>query len=236
MKKFIKIIFIITVCFLLAACNRVNDNNESALTIDPGAPGVPVERPPEFGGIEWPESGFYFTLTDEEQAVYERFLVELSTDVFAGLSPISVAKISIQAGIDGEWEAEWYSHSPTGMGRTKEDAYAMHREDIELFSIDTRRSQANWAFPFIDYATVLERGNEVTLIFHAVPNPDGDPEFYFVDTITPFTLIRNDRGIWEVRFRPHAMDDDLMDEIEGMLGELKETWTELMERIGISVG
>ncbi|MCL2564852.1 MAG: phage portal protein [Defluviitaleaceae bacterium] len=244
MKKFIKIIFVTTICLLLvtlAACGRNEETAENAphqgMVIDPGAPGQPVELipvpPEEYRDIEWPISGFYFTLTDEEQAVYERFLAELSTDVFEGLSPISVAKISIEAGINGEWEAEFYSFSQDGLERTKDEWRQMHERDIVMFDIYTRRIQANWMFPFIDYAVVLERGNMATLVFHAAPDPEVEPEFHFVDTITAFSLIRNDRGIWEVLFRPTSISDELMTELEGMAPELTQAWYELVERIGL---
>ena len=247
MKKFIKIIFIITVCFLLAACNRENNNNGNGAEgsadphpsmIDPGAPlqlvEDPRDQPPDEPiPIEWPPSGFYFTLTDEERMVYERLITELSTDVYEGLSPISVAKVFIQAGIDGEWEAEFYSFSTEGLERTKEEWQMQHELDIQWFTIDSRRGLANWAFPFIDYAVVIDRGNMATLVFHSVPEPEGTPEFHFVDTLHVFTLVRNDRGIWEMRFQPHVLDDELAEIIDEMIDELMQAWDELADRKGL---
>jgi len=224
--SFIKIPLIIAGCFLLVACGTTpdtdpdNDTNatESIATIPtptpaphqgmmpaPQEPIQQMEPPDEPIPDLFPPSGYYFTLTAEEQAAYERLKAELTTDVFYGLSPISVAKITIQAGIDGEWEAEFVAHNAESMERTREEWYEQHRVDMLWSDIASRRSLANWVFPFIDDAEVLidEEGGRALLLFDSVPDPDDGP---YAETLHFFHLVRSDTGIWEARFRWHSME------------------------------
>lgn len=225
MKKIIIIALTLTICLIITACGRTSDNDyDDTNAAEPVAAIPATPPPPPHQGMLpappapvpqdaipdeplpdlFPPSGYYFTLTAEEQAAYERLKAELSTDVFYGLSPISVAKIYIQAGIDGEWEAEFAAYNPDSLERTREEFYESHRIDIERFDIASRRSLANWAFPFIDDAEVIIDGDRALLIFLSVPDPELGPDAE--GDIQFLNLIRNDAGIWEMRFRPHAME------------------------------
>lgn len=226
MRKFMKLTLFLFTLFMLAACRPGADE----ITIDPGPvrpvqphdamivppadPTVPqqvTEPPAEPLGDYFPPSGYYFTLTPEEEAVFERLKTELSTDVFEGLSPISVMKIAVMAGITGEWRAEFAAFNYASVqeaGSSLEAWESLHGIDLQWADIASRRSMANWVFPRIDEGFVLERGNRAVVVFYTVPDPEEleiDPDFPGV--LTTMNLIRNDRGIWEVMFRPHIMDD-----------------------------
>jgi len=227
-KKIIKIALVLAIASMVAACGTAPENGNGE-TAAPPEPAVTTPPPPHQGMIPpavdplqpiqqttppdepipdlFPPSGYYFTLTAEERAAYERLVAELSTDAFYGLSPISVAKIYIQAGIDGEWEAEFIAHNQESMRMTREDWQELHEVDQEWSVIESRQSLANWVFPFLDDAEVIIDGDRATLHFYSVPDPEElefDPDFPGEPHV--FNLIRNDRGIWEARFRPHAFD------------------------------
>jgi len=221
MKKLIKIILMVAVLFALAACGTANDNANGEDTtvletpapaphpslipapVDPNAPPQIEQRPDLF-----PDLGYRFTLTAEEDAVYQRLLTELSTDVFEGLSPTSVIKVYINAGINGEAEAEWNTFSPVGRTASLGEWVEMSRIDELEEDIASRRSMANIVFGRIDEGIELERDGRAIVVFYSVPDPDeleDDPDFPGV--LHTFSTLRNDRGIWEVMFIPHAMDD-----------------------------
>jgi len=220
MKKFIKITSILAISFLIAACNTTSDNdypNETNVVETPNVTPAPhpgltpqpdptpiqqTEPPDEPIPDMFPYSGYHFTLTAEEREIYERFIVELNTDLFYGLSPISVTKIYIQAGIEGEWEAEFYAHNQESMETTKEEFYEQHRIDMQWSVLESRQSAANWFFPFIDDGEVIIEEDRAVVVFHSVPEPDVPLEHQ--DTLHVMNLIRNDAGIWEMRFRPHV--------------------------------
>ena len=220
MKKIIKVSLVIATAFLIAACNTAGNNSEGGEISVPPVSNTPAQPPhqamvPTLEPVQqmtppdepipdlFPPSGFYFTLTEEERAAYERLKAELTTDAFYGLSPISVAKIYVQAGIDGEWEAEWTAHNYESMEVTKEEFYDQHLIDMMWSEIASRQSLANWVFPFIDDAEVFIEGNRAMIVFDSVPEPDVPEEHQ--DTLHVFNLIKNDAGIWEMRFRPHAI-------------------------------
>jgi len=223
MKKIIKLILTVSIITLLAACGA----EEPAAAADPGPEQLPVPNPimitqptdpnepvrltePPDEPIEdlFPPSGYTFTLTEKEEAVLGQLITELNTDVFERLSPISVMKIFVEAGIRGEWEAEFSAFSQEDLETTKAEWEELNGVDLEWFVIESRRSLANWVFPRIDDALVLERGNRAVVVFFSIPNPEDleeDPDF--PGELHVMSLLQNNRGIWEVRFRPHAMDE-----------------------------
>jgi len=225
MKKFIIIASILAISLFIVACNTGSDNDIGAQDLTPNVttqaptptpqphPGMtaptevePVQQtePPDEPIADlFPASGYYFTLSAEERYIYERFLVELDTSLFYGLSPISVAKIYIQAGIDGEWEAEFYAHNQASMEVTKQEFYENHVADMQWSVLESRQSLANWVFPFIEEAEIIVDGERALLVFYSVPEPDFPEEYQ--DLLHVLNLLMNDDGVWEMRFRPHAL-------------------------------
>jgi len=225
MKKFIIIASILAISLFVTACNREPDYYENgtepeqnvtaqappiqlqphpAMTAPANIEPVQQTEPPDEPFDDFvPPSGYHFTLSAEERDIYERFLVELDTTIFYGLSPISVAKIYIQAGIDGEWEAEFYAHNQDSMEVTKQEFYEHHLVDLEWFVIESRRSLADWAFPFIDDAEIFIDDDRALLVFYSVPDPDFPAEEQ--DLLHFMNLLMNEDGIWEMRFRPHTL-------------------------------
>jgi len=233
MKKFIVIVSILVLGLLIAGCNTgENDNGSNGTTAADSStaisqmPAVPsphpamqapqqveptrvTEPPAEPIADLFPVSDYYFTLTAEERAIYEQFLVALDPALLYGLSPISVTKLYVQAGIDGEWEAEFYMHNLASMEVTKEQFYENHLIDMQWSVLESRQSLANWVFPHIDDATIVEVEDDwVVVVFDSVPEPDVPLEHQ--DTLHIMNLYRNEDGIWQMRFRPHAflVDED----------------------------
>jgi len=230
MKKFIVIVLLLSLGLLVTACNRGSDNDNADEVFSPNVAATPqppapqphpgMTAPANIDPIQqttppdepipdlFPASGYYFTLSAEERYIYERFLVELDTSLFYGLSPISVAKIYVQAGIDGEWEAEFYAHNQASMEVTKQQFFENHIIDTEWSVLESRQSLANWVFPFLEDAEVLIDGDRALLVFYSVPEPDFPVEYQ--DLLHVLNLIMNDDGVWEMRFRPHLLllDDE----------------------------
>jgi len=226
MKKFIVIASILAMSLFFTACNTepedYENGTEPAQNITAQVPPQPhpgmtapanvdpvqqMEPPDEPIADLFPVSDYVFALNAEERYIYERFLAELDTSLFYGLSPISVAKIYIQAGIDGEWEAEFYAHNQASMEVTKQEFYENHVIDMQWSVLESRQSLANWVFPFLDDAEIHVDGNRALLIFYSVPEPDFPIEYQYL--LHVMNLLMNEDGVWEMRFRPHAL---LLDE------------------------
>ena len=233
MNKFLKTMVALTFCIMLAACS----SKDGKVIEEPGASPLPSTNPvmvptptmtpdttppDEPNPNNYPPAWHLFTLTDEENAVYERLKAELTTDVFEGLSPISVAKIYVQCGIDAEWEAEYICHSKIGLPVSLEDWHQQHIEDLAWSVIESRKDLADWQFALIDDSEVKINGDEAVIIYHSTPfmdmevpstEPGGEPEYVMVEptqedieeTYNEFHLIKNEKGIWEVRYRPFTI-------------------------------
>jgi len=231
MKKFVVIVSILALGLLIAGCNTGENDNVSngtaaaesstAITQMPAVPAphpamqapqqvepTPITEPPDEPIPDlFPASGYYFTLTSEERAIYEQFLAELDPALLYGLSPISVTKLYIQAGIDGEWEAEFYMHNLASMEVTKEQFHENHLIDMQWSVLESRQSLANWVFPHIDDAEIgFVEDDWAVVVFESVPEPDVPLEFQ--DLLHIMNLYRNEDGIWQMRFRPHAFLTD----------------------------
>ena len=232
MNKFLKTLAALAFCVMLAACNSegekvIEEPNPSPAPIDvmvvQPSIGPDTTPPQEPNPNNYPPAWYEFSLTDEENAVYEKLKTELTTDVFEGLSPISVAKIYVQCGVDAEWEAEYTCHSKIGLPVSKEDWHQQHIEDLAWSVVESRKDLAHWQFALIDDGEIKITGDEATIIYHSTPfmdmevpskEPGGEPEYVMVEpteeeieaTYNEFHLIKNEKGIWEVRYRPHMLD------------------------------
>ena len=232
MNKFSKTIAAFALCIMLAGCSS---SGEKVLeTPDPSPtpfPGMVVDTTPTMSTTPpdepiddlYPPAWYSFELNAEENTAYERLKAELTTDVFEGLSPISVAKIYVKAGIDGEWEAEYTCHSQIGMPISKEEWHQQHIEDLAWSVLSSRKSLADWQFALIDDGEIVIKGDEATIIYHSTPFVEeeippadqGDiPDYIMLEpteeeileTYNEFHMIKNEKGIWEVRYRPHVQD------------------------------
>lgn len=180
MKKFKIIVSVSLLSLFATACTTTNETvNDSNLV---------TEQREENEDM----SEYIFNLTEEEQIVYENLKEELSTSVLEGINPFSIAKIHIQAGIDGEWEAEYAMFSEQGREMTLEE-WGMYYED-ERSEADQSNlvSLANSRFSLIDEGTFVDISEtEAYILFTDIYNEE-----------LVFRFIRNDDGIWEVRFHP----------------------------------
>jgi len=239
MNKFRKTLAAFALCVMLAGCNSSGEKVLESASPSPSPSSLPsastnpnmmapeVQQqttPPDEPIIDlYPPAWHKFELTAEENAAYERLKAELNTDVFEGLSPISVAKIYVKAGIDGEWEAEYVCHSPIGFPLSAEDWHQQHIEDLAWSVLESRKSLADWQFALIDDGEVEITGDEAVIIYHSTPyfeeevpsEVEGEaPDIIVIEpaeedileTYNEFHMIKNEKGIWEVRFRPHLID------------------------------
>ena len=234
MNKFYKTVAAFALCVMLAACSSsdgkvIEEPSPSPSPVPNDVMVVPPsiapsnERPSEPIEDLYPPAWFKFELSADEQTAYDRLKAELTTDVFEGMSPISVAKVYIQAGVDGEWEAEYTCHSQVGMPMSKEDWHQQHIEDLAWSVLESRKSLADWQFALIDDGEIVIEGDEATIIYFSTPYIESevpstvageDPDIIIVEpiqeeieaTYNEFHMIKNEKDIWEVRYRPHLID------------------------------
>lgn len=145
-----------------------------------------------------PIEKYTFKLSEEEIQIYSNLKDTLSTSVLKNVSPFSIAKIHIQAGIDGEWEVEHAMFSQLGLERTLEEwiEYIENEraqiEDISGNFEEHIRVIANETFALLEKGDFIEYSEtEAHIIFK---NIFGDP--------MSFRFIKNQYGIWEVSYSP----------------------------------
>jgi len=209
--KIVKIVFIASLCAMLislAACNA----GEPPAPTPPPAPPI-VETPPELPLLEdvdiemtapmaddWafdidnPESPFYlpaigrFGLTESELAYYAEYIRTGDLAALYGVAPMSVLKLWIQAGIEGQiYEEFQLFHPDTLYGETFEEYYFMNMSDGMEATQRVRQRFADIFFAQLEDGDIVEQGNRTIISF--------DTE---IGERLTLTLRLSDDGIWLV--------------------------------------
>ncbi|EDL65915.1 RNA polymerase sigma factor SigX [Bacillus sp. SG-1] len=129
-----------------------------------------------------------FTLTDEEQEIYEKFLLDFNEEHLRSLDPISIAKLYIYADAENNQEAvyELYTDKEGHVQWTKE-------EHIQMF--ETRERSAE---EILDAYNGLPDGE-------FLEDEDGESgyiKFYNANGMMGFQMIKDEDGIWNVSYMP----------------------------------
>lgn len=201
MKKNIKQMKVLAVAFLLAlglsACSgKASEKNSPSPSPTPDSSMIskPSEKPLE---NLVPDSGEVFSLTEEEQQLYDKFKENKDMSLFKDVNPISIAKVNIMLGVNGEWESEYAMfYKEDGMKTSLEEYKQMYEKREKESAPGEVQSYANWYFPFIDKGEFKVDGNNGVIIFHQVP-VDGEE-----DAEVNFHMVKDANGIWWIRENP----------------------------------
>jgi hypothetical protein len=131
-----------------------------------------------------------FTLTPDEEVIYQKFLQDLDEKNLKGLNPISIAKLYVQAQIDKRYDAEYalYTDREGFVLWTKEDDEKIPERDRGTIV------QALTTFNNIDAGSFISDGEYGGYIeYEASKNADAK---------SGFKMIKDEDGIWNVAFMP----------------------------------
>jgi hypothetical protein len=123
------------------------------------------------------------TLTSEEREIYNKFSLDLKEEHLKNLSPLSIAKLYINAGLERKYEVEYALYTD------RKNYVRWSKEDHMKFPDSDRlnKSIAETIYRGIEQATFKQKNDfEGTLIY----NNKG------------FQLIKDEDGIWNVGFMP----------------------------------
>ncbi len=135
---------------------------------------------------------FPFTLSEDEQKVFDTYVKDLDISIFKDVPEKSIFKIFIECGVTGSWEAEYGMFSSEGITMTKEEWGQLNETDITELDIKTRKSFAEAAFSLSDKGRLYPLDDKVSYLEFKSPQ-DEKYEFYF---------IKNADGIPLVKFNP----------------------------------
>lgn len=140
-------------------------------------------------------TSFIFELTDEEAKAYELIRKDKNEEHLLGLSPISVAKLYIQANFDKDYETEYalyYTNDvKDGVGWTLEEHLKMSEKDH-----GTKEYIYEYLVPLIngEFEELSDSGG-VIRYQRIAKDPSEDPHM-------GFQMRKTDEGIWKVCFMP----------------------------------
>ncbi|VXB72134.1 conserved hypothetical protein [Bacillus sp. 349Y] len=157
--------------------------------------GEPTHQVPqkEDAGEELEESPIKvapLVLTDEESEAYASFSENLDQEILRSLSPMSIAKIYVQAILDEKDEVryELYTDRPDYIMWTKEEDEQFPKQD------KGNRRLTEEAYNHLAEGEFVETGEDEGYIkYYRSKDPD---------SMMGFNLIRNENGIWQVAFMP----------------------------------
>ena len=211
--KIFNITLITALCVILlalAACNDegapeepLSELDQFLQSIEAGeeielTPMQPFEIPEHYLDPDHPDFPFYipetvgvFELSAAERAYYDEYILTGDQSVLAGVDPLSVLKIWMQAGIDGNFKHEFnLYHQDTLDGHTLEAHLASDVPEI-AGSPAIRQRWANVFFSQIDDAEFVERAEGGIV--------RGDISFYTEGgELIVIGLRQNEAGIWLV--------------------------------------
>jgi hypothetical protein len=131
-----------------------------------------------------------FTLTPEEDVIYQKFLQDLDENHLKNIDPITIAKLYIQAKLDKRYDA----------------AYALYT-DREGYVQWTKEEDER--FPESDRGTIMQTLTTFNNIDSGNFIPDGEHNGYIeyeaskdADAKSGFKMIKDEDGIWNVAFMP----------------------------------
>jgi hypothetical protein len=131
-----------------------------------------------------------FTLTPEEEVIYEKFQQDLDEKHLKGLNPISIAKLYVQFQIDKKYDAAYELYTDN------EGFVQWTREDDKQIPESDRGTLAHTLMTYnnIDTGKFVPDGEDEGYIeFKASPN---------ADATSGFKMIKDEDGIWNVAFTP----------------------------------
>lgn len=203
MKKNIKQMKVLAIAFLIAlglsACSNKASVENTSPPVSSAAPDDSMINKESEKPLEnlVPDSGEVFSLTEEEQALYDEFKENKDMNLFKDVNPISIAKVNIMFGVNGEWESEYAMfYKEDGMETALEEYKQMYEKREKESAPGEVQSYANWYFPFIDEGEFKVDGNNGVIIFHQVP-VEGEE-----DDEVNFHMVKDANGIWWVRENP----------------------------------
>ena len=164
----------------------------------------PIAKTPAESMEETPETStekenipaeFIFELTDEEYKAYELIRKDKNEEHLLGLSPISVAKLYIQASFDKDYETEYALYDTTdvinGVGWTLEEHLKIKENDRW-----TKEQIYEYLVPLIngEFEELSDSGGVIRYQRRPIDaNEDGG---------MGFQVKKTDKGIWKVCFMP----------------------------------
>ncbi|MET3698452.1 hypothetical protein SAMN05877753_10992 [Bacillus oleivorans] len=130
-----------------------------------------------------------FTLTEEERNAYEWFRLEQNIENLKGLSPISIAKLYIQAGLDEDYVTE-YALYTTRLDRVQwslEEHLEYSREPLT----EAQKTEIISQYNNIEDGEFIQTGeNEGYISFMGSHGEMG------------FQMVKDESGVWKVSFMP----------------------------------
>jgi hypothetical protein len=147
--------------------------------------GTVVEEEQRSGEIVIDQSTF--KLSEKESAAYNWFKLNHDRDNLKELTPLSIAKLYVQAGIDGDAETEYalYTSRPDYVMWTKEE----HLKNAAASKVSKEEILA--AFQGLQNGEFIETSDF-----------EGYIKFENANGMQGFRLIKDDDGIWKVGFMP----------------------------------
>ena len=143
-----------------------------------------------------------FVLSSEEQALYDEFKANLDINIFKDIAPASIAKVFVQCGIEGNWEAEYELYSKEGfyilndddeeVYFTKEDWQFFSDKDIRESQLITRKDRADIVLPLLGEAEFVDNGENLGYLTFISTDPE--------KTMYHFVFVKNENGVWQPRY------------------------------------
>ncbi|ALF11766.1 hypothetical protein [Parageobacillus thermoglucosidasius] len=128
-----------------------------------------------------------FTLTEAEQTAYENIKSDLSERHLQGLSPVSVAKIDIQAALDKEYDVQYVLYND------RPDYVRWSKEEDEQIPESDRGTKEHLLQTF----SGIEKGE-----FRQTSDHEGDIQYMNESGEMGFQMVKDEDGIWNVSFTP----------------------------------
>ena len=102
-----------------------------------------------------------FTLTDTQQALFDAYSKDFNFDIslLKGVSPMDVAHVFIECGIEGYWEGEYNLFYFDTKTVAKEEYKSEYEQDIATRDLRSRRAYADILLPFLKDGTFIDDGN-----------------------------------------------------------------------------
>lgn len=166
--------------------NIIFAEGDSVITISQGVNGRSTER-------VFPETNsdvIRFTLTPEEEVIYQKFLLDLDEQHLQGLNPVSIAKLYVQAQLDKRYDAVYalYTDREGYVRWTKEEDERIPESDRGTIT------QALTTFNHIDSGNFIPDGKHNGYIEYETSKN--------ADAKSGFKMIKDEDGIWNVAFMP----------------------------------
>ncbi|HWO77575.1 MAG TPA: hypothetical protein VNM69_17045 [Bacillus sp. (in: firmicutes)] len=139
--------------------------------------------------ILWDDQSEEFSLTEQERNAYERFRLEQNIENLKGLSPISIAKLYIQAGLDEDYLTEYalYTTRPERVQWSLEEHLEYSQEPLT----EAQKAEIINLYKNIDEGEFIQTGeNQGYILFMGDQGEMG------------FQMVKDESGVWKVSFMP----------------------------------